>query len=90
MVRQDEDGTVTAITGPHTAVVPWITLRIGVQAEARPGSLKMTRGLSCKARAADRLGVSRRLSADKILKLIEAKISAVKVAADAESAVTGQ
>lgn len=84
-VQHTEGGTL--ITGEHTQVARWITLKVGVKHE-RPGGLRLTRGLSMKTRACDALGIPRSTKREKVIELLEAKICAVAVVADAAEAAT--
>lgn len=92
MVKHDETGTL--ITGPHTMGVRWITLKVGLQLEARTnGKMKMTRGPSCKKIVVthlvnDGFDVNIRTPYAKLIDLVESKIAAMKVTADAQEAAT--
>jgi hypothetical protein len=84
MIEQHKGCTV--VTGPHIDVFRWASIKGMVKLE----SLGMkTRGGAIRPRIAKELGLKPRDSYEKFIEVINAKIAAVRVAADAQEAVKG-
>lgn len=96
-VKQTEGGVV--ITGKHTMLMRYASLKIGLNLEARTnGRMKMTRGPSCKSivlaefagekELLKNLGIklNRNTSYEDLVKIVEAKRDAVAAMASAQEA----
>lgn len=99
-IQGPSTGTQFALTGPHTKLMRYAALIVGLGLEMRTqGRMQMTRGRSSKAVVVDEfrgekellkaLGIklNRNTSYEDLIKIVQAKKEAVMAAADAEEAV---
>lgn len=72
----------TLVTGPHVNVQRWITLKTALKIEKI--GMKVRRGFNARKTVATELNVSSRMPYDELINLVQAKIDAVLVTANAQ------